>query len=104
MGQVGVPEPEMMTMRYTIYKTDRTVEEVFTDKPMELVKMQQIVGGHIEFTTAIDAATGEQMALCVNEEGLLLSLKSNPFLRGIVGNVIRGRMAQGEEGMDFIGH
>ena len=74
------------------------------EKLLSLEQMQTIVGGPIEFTTATDAKTGERVALCVNEEGLLKHLRPNPFLHGIVGNAIRGQMVQGDEGIDFAGH
>jgi len=74
------------------------------EKRMSLKQMQEIVGGYIEFTTATDAKTGERVALCVNEDGLSLRLKPNPFLHGVVGNAIRGKIVAGAEGDDFVGH
>lgn len=72
-----------MMKRYTIYKTDKTTEEVTLKRTASLEKLQEWVGGNIEM-----AFQGKRRTCWVNEEGLLLKLPPNPFFAGIVGNVV----------------
>lgn len=95
-------------MRYNYYKTDNTIETIESDKPLELKKLQELVGGHIE---AVELRNGN--TLFVNEEGFLQGLPQNPHFSEsdvyvnlthsggrLLGNVIEGKMD--DEG-EFIG-
>lgn len=88
-------------MIYLLWKTDGTSEDIVTEKPLELAKMQELVGGYIEMVWRGQPYNSH--CLMVNEEGLMQGLPVNPKFPQLVGNVIEGRMVPGEDGYDFVG-
>lgn len=94
----------MIMMRYAVYRTGGVREAIDRGKPLSLKQLQEIVGGYIEFVPATVAETGEQLTVCVNEEGRLKGLKPNPFLPGIVGDAVVGQIVQGADGAHFVGY
>lgn len=96
-------------MKYIYYKTDGTSEIIESVDPLKLEKLQELVGGDIEF--APEEPDGSYY--CVNEEGLLNHLPENQFARyrnqsvkgGFRGNVIHGKMecTKTDDGDEFVG-
>lgn len=76
-------------MKYLFYTIDGKKEEIVTKKPLSLRKLQNLVGGYIEFVEGIDKH------FCVNEEGKIKKLPVNQNYPKLVGNVIVGRMVNG---------
>lgn len=95
-------------MQYIYYKTDGNVEVIESEKPLSLAKMQELVGGLIEFAPT----PHEGLEYCVNEEGLVHDLPENPYCRyeaeddrpQLRGNILLGRLVEGgEDGREFVG-
>ena len=88
-------------MTYIVWYADGTAEDIVTDEPMSLEKMQELVGGYIEMATRKDDLSDHMLVF--NEEGIIIGLPVNQKFPYIVGNVIEGKMADGEDGREFVG-
>ena len=91
-------------MKYHLYRTDGTMEVLSTETKFDLNKLQELVGGNIEFApTEPDGAKP-----MVNEDGLGLMLPRNPFFKPYhqayyVGNILLGKDVETSKGTDFVG-
>ena len=101
--------PKAKKMIYILWKTDGKGEDIVTDKPITLEKMQELVGGYIE---QVELKNGH--TLFVNEEGFLQGLKPNPHFTEndvyvdlthsggyLLGNVIEGLIRSDGEFVGF---
>ena len=84
-------------MIYTLYKTNGEMVYIEESKPIELKKMQELVGGYIEFTRVFNK---RDLHFCVNEEGRINNLPVNKMFPQYVGDIILGRIDKNGE---FIG-
>lgn len=69
--------------------------EIKSEEPLELEVLQLLVGGNIEVINAQDP-TNPEKTLVINEDGLRLKLRQNPFYEFVVGNVIEVYLDDGE--------
>ena len=69
-------------MKVKIYKTNGSIEEIYSSKDNLLNVMQKAVGGYIEPVVV------EGKRYAVNEEGLILGLKRNKTFPQFVGSVV----------------
>lgn len=77
---------------YLLLKADGSQECLHrTDRPLSLGELQGHVGGYIEFAPlSVDEDPEEVLELCVNEEGLLITLPLNERASRLAGQVIVG--------------
>ena len=68
-------------LRVVVLRADGNLEMSLTDGALDT--LQDIVGGNIEHVPAF-----HDIGLLVNEDGIRLGLKQNPFFPGYLGNVI----------------
>ena len=81
-------QKNMNTIKVDLYKADGTTQKDLVLRKSNLLKeLQNLVGGYIEPVRHIQGLPKGKLVL-VNEEGLLLDLPPNPWIPGIVGNVI----------------
>ena len=76
---------------YSVYHTNGDTDPFFFEGPASLEKLQEVVGGPIEFVRLPDSA----YTACVNEEGKLKGLKPNRSYPMFCGVVILGVMHKG---------
>lgn len=79
-------------MIYSHVTAEGKVVPIESKNPLPLGKLQDLVGGFIEFVPGPDGTT-----LCVNEEGRLEGLPQNAHFPWIVGDAVMGiRTDRGE--------
>lgn len=83
-------------MIYECYKTDGSRHFIKSDRALELAELQKLVEGFVEFVPGIAPTRGVPATFCVNEQGRLKSLPTNPFFTDLVGNVVVGVSKDGE--------
>jgi hypothetical protein len=86
-------------MKYLYYKLNGEIETVETQERLKLEKLQEMVGGMIEFAPP----EKDDTILCVNEEGLVNEMQPNPFFPMYRGPVVQGKNQDTEEGVEFDG-
>lgn len=86
-------------MIYSHVKSDGKITPIESEKPLALEKLQELVGGYIEFTDADVVG----LRLCINEEGRLMGLPINARYPHVVGDVILGRDVVTSDGVEFVG-
>jgi hypothetical protein len=77
-------------MIYYYVKAKGILSRVATRRPLPLEKLQQMVGGYIEFVPYGEGT------VCCNEEGRLKGLPKNKLHPAFVGDIIFGRTVGGE--------
>lgn len=80
-------------MIYLLWNESGKGKDIVTKKPLSLKKMQQLIGGYIEFCPLPNGHV-----LVVNEDGLSLGLKTNTRFPFIVGKAIEGMEKQSGNG------
>lgn len=88
-------------MIYEYHLVTGEVQNIVTQRPLALEKLQQLVGGYIE--QVWEGKPHDSRCLIVNEEGLLLGLPSNPSFPRLVGNIVVGRCVSTNDGEEFVG-
>ena len=87
-------------MMYRYLMADGTREELDMTNPLSLEMLQNLVGGNIEF---YHPEPYSKKTLCINEDGLSLGLKRNPFYPEVVGDVVEGFDKINPEDTKFVG-
>lgn len=88
-------------MQYTQIKSNGEKQLISSSKPLSLEKLQELVGGYIEFATRRIGDT--VCTFCINEEGLLMKLPQNKLFPEFVGDVVLGQMKHTSNGDEFVG-
>jgi hypothetical protein len=83
---------------YSHVTAEGKVNVIESDAPLPLEKLQELVGGYIEFTYG-----GLGLTICVDEEGRIKGKPRNARYPWVVGDVVVGRNIQGAEGTEFVG-
>lgn len=86
-------------MIYAHIKADGKRIPIEVDKPLSLERLQNLVGGYIEFVPL----TLTHDVLCVNEEGRIKGLPQNAVYPMLYGDVVVGRMLATANGDEFVG-
>lgn len=85
-------------MIYLLHKVDGSTKKITARRPLGLRRLQELVGGFVEYVRIKDGS-GRGQVLCVNEEGKLINMPKNPKFPKLNGDVLEGRL----KNQEFVG-